>query len=451
YDDNGNMLEKRLTPFVDSTAQTQIVKLTNVYDRFNQLTMSITDDGKTVCNTYNGEGLRIRKDVNGVATNYLYEGMKVVAEYDGEYNLGAQNVQGLNLLMRVEQNATYYYMYNGHADATALLNAQTGNTDATYYYDAFGTVLSQTGNVSNSYLYAGYQYDEETGLYYLNARMYDSATARFVQEDTYRGNPNDPLSLNLYTYCANNPLVYHDPTGHSLESIWGGVKKTGSWAWGKVKTGKDKTVSAGKAVVNSVGNFFADPKGTLNNAGEAVTKTAKSISGKAKVFGAIAKNKIKSEVDYVAGFAVSSYNNFVIQPINSVIGMVSNLFGLVSSNNSYAAQPTKFLDNVSEFIEQQVAEKLNVDEKIFYGGKVAGDVAAMAIGSFLVKNGVENIEIGLTGVEVGKMIFSTGVGEVVGAPEVAISGTVAIAGAVEAGCGSLVSLSSSRNMGSDMQ
>jgi len=93
YDVNGNMLERRLTPFVDSTAQTQILKLTNVYDRFNQLTMSITDDGKTVCNTYNGEGLRIRKDVNGVATNYLYEGMKVVAEYDGDYNLKAQNVQ----------------------------------------------------------------------------------------------------------------------------------------------------------------------------------------------------------------------------------------------------------------------------------------------------------------------------------------------------------------------
>ncbi|NCC88540.1 MAG: hypothetical protein EOM05_11895, partial [Clostridia bacterium] len=218
------------------TAQTQILKLTNVYDRFNQLTMSITDDGKTVCNTYNGEGLRIRKDVNGVATNYLYEGMKVVAEYDGDYNLKAQNVQGLNLLMRVEQNATYYYMYNGHADVTALLSAQTGSIDATYYYDAFGTVLSQTGNVSNSYLYAGYQYDEETGLYYLNARMYDSVTARFVQEDTYRGNPNDPLSLNLYTYCANNPLVYHDPTGHFLEKLdnlfdWGLDKLDSAFDW----------------------------------------------------------------------------------------------------------------------------------------------------------------------------------------------------------------------------
>ncbi|NCC88083.1 MAG: RHS repeat-associated core domain-containing protein, partial [Clostridia bacterium] len=281
YDDNGNMLEKRLTPFVDSTAQTQIVKLTNVYDRFNQLTMSITDDGKTVCNTYNGEGLRIRKDVNGVATNYLYEGMKVVAEYDGEYNLGAQNVQGLNLLMRVEQNATYYYMYNGHADVTALLSAQTGNIDATYYYDAFGTVLSQTGNVSNSYLYAGYQYDEETGLYYLNARMYDSETARFVQEDTYRGNPNDPLSLNLYTYCANNPLKYEDPSGHSwISTKFNNLKKSVSK---KIETAK-KVV---KSVVNTVKTKITNSS-TYKKAAEFYNKHEQTIKKVAIVTATVA-------------------------------------------------------------------------------------------------------------------------------------------------------------------
>ncbi|NLJ97410.1 MAG: hypothetical protein GX321_09690, partial [Clostridiales bacterium] len=50
--------------------------------------------------------------------------------------------------------------------------------------------------------------------YYLNARMYDPKIARFLQEDTYTGQADDPLSLNLYTYCANNPIIYWDPTGH---------------------------------------------------------------------------------------------------------------------------------------------------------------------------------------------------------------------------------------------
>jgi len=35
-----------------------------------------------------------------------------------------------------------------------------------------------------------------------------------LSEDSYLGNRSDPLSLNLYVYCRNNPLIYYDPTGH---------------------------------------------------------------------------------------------------------------------------------------------------------------------------------------------------------------------------------------------
>jgi len=124
---------------------------------------------------------------------------------------------------------------NGHADVTALLNADTGNTVATYYYDAFGTITEETNGilpegekVNNPFRYSGYQYDEETELYYLNARMYDSKIARFLQEDTYRGQANDPLSLNLYTYCSNNPLIYWDPTGHVASNVTINGKKIGN-------------------------------------------------------------------------------------------------------------------------------------------------------------------------------------------------------------------------------
>ena len=129
-----------------------------------------------------------------------------------------RNVYGLNLLIRTVGVDTFYYMYNGHADVTALLTPE-GAVAASYYYDAFGNILEQTGDVSNSVLFAGYQYDKETGLYYLNARMYDPVTARFVQEDTYAGQQEDPLSLNLYTYCHKSPLMYWDPTGHSAEYV----------------------------------------------------------------------------------------------------------------------------------------------------------------------------------------------------------------------------------------
>lgn len=62
-----------------------------------------------------------------------------------------------------------------------------------YQYDAFGTLVSVEGDADNSITYAGYQYDAESGLYYLNARYYDSTTARFLTEDTYGGSVGDVL------------------------------------------------------------------------------------------------------------------------------------------------------------------------------------------------------------------------------------------------------------------
>jgi RHS repeat-associated protein len=76
--------------------------------------------------------------------------------------------------------------------------------------------VEQSGNFSNPYRYAEYIYDEEITLYNLKARYYDAGIARFLQEDTYLGDARDPLSLNLYTYCKNEPLKYYDPSGHSV-------------------------------------------------------------------------------------------------------------------------------------------------------------------------------------------------------------------------------------------
>lgn len=48
---------------------------------------------------------------------------------------------------------------------------------------------------------------------YYGARWYDSETGRFISEDPAAATPEDPLSINRYVYCRNNPLIYTDPTG----------------------------------------------------------------------------------------------------------------------------------------------------------------------------------------------------------------------------------------------
>jgi RHS repeat-associated protein len=67
---------------------------------------------------------------------------------------------------------------------------------------------------ANPYRYAGYRYDNETGLYYLMARYYDPNVGRFITRDSFNGSPNKPLSLNQYTYTENNPVIMVDPGGH---------------------------------------------------------------------------------------------------------------------------------------------------------------------------------------------------------------------------------------------
>ena len=67
---------------------------------------------------------------------------------------------------------------------------------------------------SRGFRYCGEYYDKETATVYLRARNYNPSTGRFISRDSYAGKLDDPLSLNLYTYCANNPVYYSDPTGH---------------------------------------------------------------------------------------------------------------------------------------------------------------------------------------------------------------------------------------------
>ena len=94
-----------------------------------------------------------------------------------------------------------------------------GTMVATYEYDVFGNHIASTGSVNNPYRYAGYRWDEETGLYYLNARYYAPEIGRFITRDSFHGFEDDPASLNWYNYAGSNPVMFVDPSGNYYISL----------------------------------------------------------------------------------------------------------------------------------------------------------------------------------------------------------------------------------------
>lgn len=94
-----------------------------------------------------------------------------------------------------------------------------------YTYDAFGVEKNVDENDTNAFRYCGEYFDAETGTIYLRERYYNPTTGRFISRDSFAGRRSDPLSLNLYTYCRNNPIIYVDPSGHSFINDFGNKVK----------------------------------------------------------------------------------------------------------------------------------------------------------------------------------------------------------------------------------
>ncbi|MBN3526633.1 Hint domain-containing protein [Paenibacillus apiarius] len=195
---------------------------TYTYDSRNRLTQVTTEDGKVVSYRYNGDNLMVERTEGGTTTRYYYDDRaKIVAEGKveaiGSVTITAAHIHDLNgkLLARQVpgQNALQYYVSNGHGDITEIRDAQ-GNVLNRYTYDIWGNPLTQEEQVPNIFRYSGEYWDADTNLQYLRARWYDPSIGRFINEDTYEGDLGNPLSLNLYTYVANNPLKFIDPSGN---------------------------------------------------------------------------------------------------------------------------------------------------------------------------------------------------------------------------------------------
>ncbi len=141
---------------------------------------------------------------------YYYDGDQIIAEatiVEGVPHLKARYIRGNRLeAIQYADDTKAYVLYNGHGDMVELRDSQ-GITLNQYDYDVWGNVLAATEQVYNPFRYSGELWDGVTHLQYLRARWYDPSVGRFMNEDAYEGQLDNPLTLNLYTYVVNNPVL----------------------------------------------------------------------------------------------------------------------------------------------------------------------------------------------------------------------------------------------------
>ena len=204
YDNAGNLLRDDKAKYT--------------YDAFNRTEKVETFDGHVQINRYDAEGLRHELEEDGKLVQFIFRGDEIVGE-EKDSNI-IRYIRGYDLVASDAESARTYYHYASDEMGSIAHVVEEDQVQNHYEYDVWGNAATCEETIENRFRFNGQQYDPITQQYYLRARFYNPVIGRFTQEDTYRGD-----GLNLYAYCANNPVYYVDPSGNVPKCVKEAYKK----------------------------------------------------------------------------------------------------------------------------------------------------------------------------------------------------------------------------------
>ena len=191
--------------------------------------------GKYVNFAYNEDGIRTRKNSDGILINYYYNGSLLIGMTVGSGSstrILRFSYDSSGSVVAVDYSTdngttfnTYYYLRNAQNDIVKLIDS-SGSTVVEYRYDSWGKLLSTSGSLAstlgknNPFRYRGYVYDEETGFYYLQSRYYNPEVGRFISSDVLLSTGQGVLGHNAYAYCGNNPASRIDTEGDLWDTLF---------------------------------------------------------------------------------------------------------------------------------------------------------------------------------------------------------------------------------------
>ena len=236
----------------DSTA-------TYTWNPLGQLT-SVATPQTTATYSYGISGMREKAVVTTggttKTTQSVWDGMRLAAERDGDGTLYryiyAPDGTPLALTKGSGEGAVTYAYHTDALGSVVAITDPAGTVVARYRYDAFGRVTYAGGSdaslaARNPLRYRAYYHDAATGFYYLPARYYDPATARFLSPDPASPSAGDPLSLNAYAYCVGDPVNSYDPSGAVTDV------ERGAWDHYYTNTGGNRPAAEAKTTQTLAG------------------------------------------------------------------------------------------------------------------------------------------------------------------------------------------------------
>jgi RHS repeat-associated protein len=138
--------------------------------------------------------------------------MRVMRSWDSGSTFG-DSTEGSHAFTdrRAKQRRDAFYRYNAWGAHT-----DSGSRSTTLMTSSAASLIAER----NVLRYAGYVWDRQAGLYYLQARYYDPDTRLFLTRDPAKA--DGPQSA--YMYAASRPIVVSDPTGLRPNAVPPGVQ-----------------------------------------------------------------------------------------------------------------------------------------------------------------------------------------------------------------------------------
>ncbi|MBR0073866.1 MAG: RHS repeat-associated core domain-containing protein, partial [Bacteroidales bacterium] len=149
-----------------------------------------------------------------------YEFLPVGEEQDPDDPKPIYELPQVSITNLVPNTSSIYYYHPNHLGSTAFITDQNQTIVQGFLYAPFGEITNeynagwQSGTLPK-YSFNAKELDEETGMYYYEARYYQPPT--FTSRDPlFEKYP----TFTPYAYCANNPVKYVDPSGMIIDSAF---------------------------------------------------------------------------------------------------------------------------------------------------------------------------------------------------------------------------------------